>query len=900
MKFFALSFLLSATALAEDFANGQAARLVIGQPTFTAVKPGPASASVLGAASGLAFANNMLFVADASRVGAGPNNNRVLIYKDLSVLIPSPTDALPQGGRCPACVGAASLVVGQPDFVKTDIGLKPNGLRLPTAVASDGTMLAIADTDNNRVLIWRSIPTSNGQNADVVLGQKDFTTLKPLTVDASTLRGPQGVWIQNGKLFVADTMNHRVLIWNTVPTRNETPADIVLGQANFTTAPEPDLTKQLLNAQANTLLNPVSVTSDGVRLFVADLGHNRVLIWNSIPTQNQAPANIVLGQPDFTTPFANYSSKLCDPSGFDKDGKTPVYPGRCAKTMNFPRYVLSDGQRLFVADGGNDRVMIYNSIPTANAAPCDAVLGQLNADLNNTSDSAAPDYVSAVDVLRTPMSLAWDKTNLYVTDTFNRRLLVFTPAETKVPYTGVRNAASFQVFAVGAVTLGGTPKENDEVTIKIIEKEYKYKAVKDDTLIKMAAALVAKINEGSGDANVIATINPSLVQVQLTSRIGGIDGNAIAYSASMSTDAGTTTTTAGATLNGGQDAAKIAGGTIVSIVGERLSDVTVAAPEDANPLPTTLGNVQVYMDGYLAPLYFVSPTQINAQLPWEMKDSKSVSAIVRTIRANGPVEVSSAVAVPIIAENPGIFALQGVDPRPGIILHGSSFATGTISVDGSIKENDVATITLADREYKYTVKKDDSLESVRDNLIAVINAGSGDPDVRASAAGVFTRILLRGRRPGPDLNGLPIAGKVNDGASVILSATNSGLCCANVEGAPVTLENPAIPGETIIVVATGLGQIKPQEAQAFVKTGEKYNGPVQNEPVESVSSLAGAKTANVLFARLRQGSVGLYDVYLELNSDMPTNVETQLTIAQRYQVSNIVRFALKNPLDDKP
>ena len=53
------------------------------------------------------------------------------------------------------------------------------------------------------------------------------------------------------------------------------------------------------------MLNPVSVTSDGVRLFVTDLGFNRVLVWNSIPTSNTAPADFALGQPDLASAVPN-------------------------------------------------------------------------------------------------------------------------------------------------------------------------------------------------------------------------------------------------------------------------------------------------------------------------------------------------------------------------------------------------------------------------------------------------------------------------------------------------------------------------------------------------------------------------------------------------------------------
>ena len=44
------------------------------------------------------------------------------------------------------------------------------------AVYSDGTHLFVADYDNNRVLIWNNIPTSNGQAANMVLGQPNMTS----------------------------------------------------------------------------------------------------------------------------------------------------------------------------------------------------------------------------------------------------------------------------------------------------------------------------------------------------------------------------------------------------------------------------------------------------------------------------------------------------------------------------------------------------------------------------------------------------------------------------------------------------------------------------------------------------------------------------------------------------
>lgn len=341
MKYFSLFVLSSALAYGADWVTGQAARLVIGQPTFTAQNTGTPSAFQLGAVGGIAYANNTLFIVDSNRVQATPVDNRVLIYNNISSFALPPTTLIPQGIRCPVCAGTpdtepASVVVGQPDFTTITTGHTASTFRTPTGVATDGKILIVTDTDNNRVLIWKSIPTSNGQNADIVLGQPDFVTVQaPGVVNNKSFRGPQGVWIQGTQLFVADTQNHRVLIWNHIPTSNNEPADLVLGQPNFTTATQQDQTTAETATNAANLLNPVSVTSDGIRLFVTDLGHNRVLIWNSIPTQNAQPADVVLGQPNMSMGYANNTPALCASNGTDSTGAL-TYPALCASTLSFP------------------------------------------------------------------------------------------------------------------------------------------------------------------------------------------------------------------------------------------------------------------------------------------------------------------------------------------------------------------------------------------------------------------------------------------------------------------------------------------------------------------------------------------------------------------------------------
>ena len=900
---------LSGTATAQQYSTGQAARLVIGQSPFGAGEPG-ASDVLLGALNGVAYGGNTLIVADSNRVGAEPNNNRVLIYRDLSGQVLGRLEMFPQNDtRCPACIGKATSVLGQKDFATAESPrtVAQSTMNRPLGVAYNGRILAVADTDNNRVLVWRSLPDSNEAPADYVVGQADFVknaSTKALT--AKTLRGPQGVWLdENDGLWVADTQNSRVLYYGVV-TQNNPDAKVVLGQKDFNSNQQTSLAQEPV-VRADTMRNPVAVTSDGVRLYVTDLGLSRVLIWNSIPTQSAKAADVVVGQPDMTTFYSNNVEELCESNGTTEEGEL-TYPEMCAKTLSLPRFALSDGTRLYVSDSGNDRVLVYNQIPAGNAAAADAVLGQQADNLNQASDSAEPERVAATDSFRTPGALAWDGTNLYIADAFNRRVLLYTPADFPLPLSAVRNAASPEVFAQGNVVISGTLKARDKLTITIgdsqvadTEKEYTVTVVTDDTVNAIIDRFLALINEGDGDPYVRATPNYTFQAIMLQARASGPSGNDVSLAASVSpTGSLTALTTSGTALAGGNNAALVAPFGLVTILGDNLADSTSEVQSLDKPLPLELANTQVYFDGILAPLVLVSPTRIVCQLPVVMAGSTSASGIIRTVRADGRVTVSSPVAVRVIEQNPGVFVDASLPPAPGLAFHFSSSATGTVSVDGVAQPGDDASIFIRDRKYTYRVQAGDTLASIRDGLVAMISAA--DPEVEAFGSGTFTRVRLRAKIPGPIGNGIPISAKSTDGSvdstidgSVIMTALNTEMCCANEAGAQVTEDNPAIPGETIVVLATGLGLVGPEEAQEAMVTGKPYAGPVLNDVTEFVSSMAGGKTANVLFAGLVQGLVGVYEVHLELNTDIPTNPQTSAYIAQSFQISNYFMIPVVNP-----
>lgn len=899
-------------ATAMDFMTGQAARIVIGQVNFTQQDIGTPTQYVLGAASGLAYANNTLFVVDSNHIQATPVQNRVLLYNNVSTMIPSPTAEIPQGTRCAVCVGnnhngSASLVVGQTDFTGSNPNLTQSGFTNPSAVASDGKIMVVADTDSNRVLLWKSIPTTNGAPADIVLGQPDFTTLAPATNNKG-MRGPQGVWIQGSRLFVADTDNSRILVWNTIPTSNNQAADYVLGEPDFNAAP-PNTTIDL-PATASNLFSPVSVTSDGQRLFVTDLGHSRILIWNSIPTQTNQPADVSVGQPDLVSEVDNNSAALCKTNGKDANGN-PTYPVSCYATVSLPRYALSNGTQLFVADGGNDRVLVFNTIPTKSGQNADIVLGQPDeftdrvTDSTDTFDPNSNVLRSSPAQIRTPMSLAWDGSNLYVSDPFDRRVLVFTPGLPVIQVNGITNAASRIVSALGSITFGGTITATDTITVTINTATYEYTVVNNDTLatiILNIANLINGVKSGKPDPNVIASPNVAVSQIVLTARAAGLPGNNVAYSVVVAAAATTgtpteTATAAGANLAGGQDAGFVAPGTLVTITGKFLSETTATAvPNSQGYYPNKLAGVQLYFDGILAPLLYVSPTQINAQLPFEVSDANGVTAFVRTERTGGDATATVNIAVPVVASSPGIFAMNGTDPRPVIAYHTSDYGLAVVSVDGSIQGGDIATIQIEDRTYNYTVQATDTLETIRDGLITLINS-NGDEKVTAQPAGQFTRIVLTAKIPGPPGDGIPVTGTVSSGALVIITVlSNQSTCCSSAAGTPITPDNPAVPGEVITIFAAGIGLVNGPGGSPVQVTGQIYTGPAFNTPITPVDNAqVGGLSANVLFAGLEPGQIGVYRLLVQLDPSTPTNANSQMFIAQSVFTSNIVLLPIVAP-----
>jgi uncharacterized protein (TIGR03437 family) len=96
---------------------------------------------------------------------------------------------------------------------------------------------------------------------------------------------------------------------------------------------------------------------------------------------------------------------------------------------------------------------------------------------------------------------------------------------------------------------------------------------------------------------------------------------------------------------------RISGGGIGSIFGTGLSALTIGA--STVPLPTTLNGVTVMMNGMAAPLFFVSPLQINFQIPWQLLSSTTATLTVTT-----PLGTSPSITLSLSPVAPGIFTIN--------------------------------------------------------------------------------------------------------------------------------------------------------------------------------------------------------------------------------------------------
>lgn len=618
--------------------NGQSAARVMGisTPTLSNPRPAAVSESTLFGPNGIFFVGDTPYVVDSG-------NNRILQYDPFSQWPLEPTTNPPAAGT--AFSPPAKKVFGQPDFSSrlanagqpqpTDISFA-----FPTSAVVVGNDLILADTGNNRVL---AIPQVGGLflHANRLLGQLDFkynslNLIEGRELDLSDIVHNQaggGVAVDNVSavphLYVADVFNNRILGFKDVRTLQAGQvADLVIGQPDVFTAVLNFPTGNPQQVNDSGLEQPEGITVDSKGdLWVADSGNGRVLRFPrpfDQPPAQLPKANLVIGQSNFFTKVTDASSQnMKAPYGiaFTVDGHLVVSDtvqnrillfrkpqggdfvnGQIASNvlgqsdfittfptkLNGPRGIATDtSDRLYVADTGNSRIVVYGNLTlTGNDPPPSLLL---------TGSGGTDHFVNPVAVAVDPVT-----NEIWVADTFASpsRIVRFPQYD----------------------TLLLTPNSNY--------------IVQDPSPVAIALDTAGNPVVAEGGAN----------RVALYYRAIGTAGNAANYFS------------------------RFAPGMLATIKPSRNSSFgTDTVTNSTVPVPTTLGDVRVLVAGVPAPLVYVSPSQINFQIPSSTPVSSTVE--IDVVRASTGQILAAWSVYRIDTYSPGLFTADSTGQGPLAVVN---------------------------------------------------------------------------------------------------------------------------------------------------------------------------------------------------------------------------------------
>jgi uncharacterized protein (TIGR03437 family) len=411
-----------------------------------------------------------------------------------------------------------SRVVGQPSL--TFRSLNPNvveGRELlnPSAVVVDRSStpqaLFVSDYGNNRVLGWRDAAAfTNGAPADIVIGQLDkVSTLAqgPGSGRSTGVALPGALAVDSkGNLYVVDTGNNRILRFPKpfASTDDVKVPDMVIGQPNFSTdaVNQGGLSDKSVAFFSGNTLGRTGLAFDAQgNLWASDPLNNRLLRYPAAALTagtNQPAADLVLGQPDFTTntaPAATAENRvlktgLRSPGGVAVDSQGNVFVSDAlSRVLAFagpsffngkpaarvlgvavlqagqavtndtnvigPEGVFTVGDRIGVADPAVNRIVIFDAIkdwpaetPEQPSPPAKVVIGQADFTSNRSNRQLAePSPIT----LSGPLSAFYNGTELFVADSGNNRVLAFPQVATSAAASRVLGQLNFTFNAPNLV-----------------------------------------------------------------------------------------------------------------------------------------------------------------------------------------------------------------------------------------------------------------------------------------------------------------------------------------------------------------------------------------------------------------------------------------------------------------
>jgi len=527
---------------------------------------------------------------------------------------------------------SASAVVGQPDYFsflqnqgKGDASA--TSFNEPSDVAASATELFVVDFQNSRVLVF---PISNSvvvPTASRVIGQLDFPFFAPDLIVGEEFNFASSTAILDQSvspphLYVADTLNNRILGYknfNSIGIGLQK-ADIVIGQPDFyrNQINYPSNNPTMPNAQG--LHNPTALAVDSAgNLYVADTGNSRIVRFPAPFASGKAAletADIVIGQTSFTTIVT------------DTTAQTLSTPQGLALTADAANASVANSGFLVVSDSTTNRVLFFPK-PFATGMSATKVLGVSGFDTAGAGTAAAAQFNS-------PHGVAVDPNDqLLVADTGNKRVQIFNKA------ASINNNDTPQISVASGLT-SPISIATSSSGFWVADPNANYGLIHFPSV----SQLVIKNNAsdfampGYGPLSVFVDSYLNLLTSDSANRV-------LYYVPQMVTESAASYSARAATP-----------GMLASLWPSLPANMiaTGTAPESGLPLPTTLSDTQVLVNGTPAPLFFVSPGQINFQLSNSL--STGGIASVQTVRPSTG-QIYGSAEIQLASADPALFTSNG-------------------------------------------------------------------------------------------------------------------------------------------------------------------------------------------------------------------------------------------------
>lgn len=404
----------------------------------------------------------------------------------------------------------------------------------------------------------------------------------------SQLNYPTGIAIdKSGNIYIADGLNNRV---------RKVSGGVISTFAGNGTA---GYTGDKGPAASAELNNPIGLALDSSgNLYIADSANNVVRMVSSSGTITTFAGNNTAG---YSGDMALATgAQLSNPVGVAADSAGNVYIADTGNNVirqvykgNIVTYALGFTQPDGVAVDAAGNIYVAD---TQGRRIVEYSAGGVYTTIagNGYGEFSGDNGPGPNAALYDPMGLAVDSSgNVYIADTFNGRVRKLTPSGIITTIAGT-----------GALYFSGDGGP----------------AIQAAMYFPHGVAV-----DSSGNVYITDTFNSVVRELQGTLPV--VSTNGIVNAASF--------------------APRISPGALATVFGSNFALANAGAQ---TPLPTSLESVSVTVNGQLAPVLFVTPTQVNFQVPWET----ALGSATVTVAVNGGA--SNVATVNVLGAAPGLFS----------------------------------------------------------------------------------------------------------------------------------------------------------------------------------------------------------------------------------------------------